>query len=97
MHQIQVLEQSCLGAKHRRRCLRLLSKICKAQRVIPPSYLLQKELIYIGSVLDRGGFSDVSNGEYQGYTVAIKDLKTNKDDPDKTFKACFVDSVHLHF
>ena len=96
-YQMQVLEQSCLDVKLRQRCLRLLSKICKAQRVIPASYLLQKESIHIGGVLDHGGFSEVSDGKYLEYFVAIKDLKTNKDDPDKMFKACSVDLTHLYF
>ena len=84
--QTQVLARSRLDGKPRQRCLRLLSKICKAQRIIPASYILQSEFIHVGSVQDRGGFSEVSDGEYQGFTVAIKDLNTNRGDFDRVFK-----------
>lgn len=72
----------------RRRCLRLLSKICKAQRIIPTSYILQSEFIRVRSVRDVGGFSQVSDGEYLGCAVAIKDLKMKQDDFDVLFKVC---------
>ena len=84
--QTQALPQLRLDDKFRQRGLRLLSKICKAQRIIPASYILQQESIRIGSVRDRGGCSEVSDGEYLGCTVAIKDLKTNRGDFDRIFK-----------
>lgn len=86
--QMQALSELPLDRKLRQRGLRLLSKICKTQRIIPTSYILQKEFIRVGSIQDRGGFSEVSDGEYLGCTVAIKDLKTRKDDFDRIFKVC---------
>ena len=72
--------------KLRQRCIWLLSKICKAQRIIPTSYILRSEFIRVGSAQDSGGFSEVSDGEYLGCTVAIKDLRITKGDFDKLFK-----------
>lgn len=85
-HSTQALAQLRLDDKHGRRCLRLLSKICKSQKIIPASYNFQSELLRIGGVQDCGGFSQVSDGEYLGCTVAIKDLKTSEGDFDKIFK-----------
>ena len=84
--QTQALPQLPLDDKFRQRGLRLLSKICKAQEIIPASYILQQESIRIGSFRDRGGCSEVSDGEYLGYAVAIKDLKVIQDDFDRIFK-----------
>ena len=89
-YQPQVLVQLSLDGKHQQRCLRLLSKICKTQGVVPTSYILQQEFIRVGSVQDRGGFSEVSNGEYLGNPVAIKDLKANNGDFNRTFKVCLI-------
>ncbi|KAF9648137.1 kinase-like protein [Thelephora ganbajun] len=82
----RVLTQSCPDTKLRQRSLLLLSKICKARTIIPSSYVLQKEFISVGRVHYRGGFSDVSNGEYLGCPVAIKCLKVNEEDFDRVFK-----------
>ena len=76
------------------RGLRLLSKICKAQRILPTSYILRDEVIYVGSVHDHGGFAEVSNGEYLGYPVAIKQLKMTRGDPDKIFKVPSINLAH---
>ena len=76
-----------LDDKHGRRCLRLLSKICKSQKIVPASYNFQSQFLHVGGVQDRGGFSQVSGGEYLGWAVAIKDLKTNEGDFDGLFKA----------
>ena len=92
--QTQALPWSCLDEKLRQRGLRLLSKICKAQRIIPASYVLQDEVISIGSVHNHGGSADVSNGEYLGCPVAIKHLKMNKGDPDKIFKVPSINPAH---
>ena len=69
---------------------RLLSKICKAQEIVPASYILQEEFLHVGSVRDRGGFSEVRDGEYLGSTVAIKDLKPNQAGFNKNFKVCLI-------
>ena len=85
-----------LDDKYRQLCLRLLSKICKAQEIIPTSYIFQEEFLRVGSVRDRGGFSEVSDGEYLGYTVAVKDLKPNKAGFNKNFKVSLIHLVHYH-
>lgn len=77
---------SSLDDKLWQRGLRLLSKICKSQRIVPTSYILQSEFIRVRSVRDRGGFSEVSDGDYLGCTVAIKDLKLNEHDFDRLFR-----------
>ena len=61
--QTQALTELPLDGKLRQRGLQLLSKICKTQRIIPTSYILQEEFIHVGSIRDRGGFSEVSDGE----------------------------------
>ncbi|KAF9651394.1 kinase-like protein [Thelephora ganbajun] len=81
-----VLARSCLDDKLRQRGLRLLSKICKARSIIPSSYVLQQELVYIGRVYYRGGFADVSNGEYLGRPVAIKCLRASEGGSNRIFK-----------
>jgi len=93
---MQVLSWSCLDDKLRQRGLRLLSKICKAQKIVPTSYILQDKVTYVGSVHDHGGFADVSNGEYLGYPVAIKHLKMNKGDPNNIFKVTSINLVDRH-
>ena len=84
--QTQVLARSCLDEKLRQRCLRLISKICKAHGIIPASYLLQREFVRIGKIHCHGGFADVSEGEYFGCLVAIKRLKMNEREPDRVFR-----------
>ena len=66
--------------------MRLLSKICKTHRIVPASYVLQQELTRVGVACNRGGFAEVSDGEYLGSRVAIKRLKTNEWDTDESFK-----------
>jgi hypothetical protein len=89
--------RSQLGGKLWQRCLRLLSKICKAQGIIPDSYILRSESIRVGRVQDRGGFSEVSDGEYLGYTVAIKDLRIHEGDFDKVLKVCSINPVYSRY
>ena len=83
--------QSRLDDKLRQRCSRLLSKVCKAHRILPASYLLQLELIRMGRVRGRGGFAEVSDGDYSGFPVAIKRLRTNEGDSGGAFKVRSVD------
>ena len=86
MRQTQVMMRSLLDEKLWKRGLRLLSKICKAQRILPTRYIPRSESIRVGSVRGSGGYSVVSDGEYLGCTVAIKDIKTNGGDFDSIFK-----------
>jgi len=88
----QVLERSTLDDKLRRRCLRLLSKICQARKIIPASYVLQQKLIHSGNVCCHGGYGDVSNGEYLRRPVAIKRLK---GDPERIFKVTPTNLAYL--
>ena len=89
----QVLVQLHLDEKHRQLYLQLLSKVCKAQHIIPTSYILRAEFLRIGSVRDRGGFSEVpSDGEYLGRAVAIKDLKQDNMGFNKNFKVHLITS-----
>ena len=74
--------------------MRLLSKICKAQYIVPAWYILQPELIHVGKPRYRGGFADVSDGEYLERIVAIKQLRTNEGDSDKTFKVSLIALAH---
>lgn len=95
-HHPQVLAQLHLDDKHRQLCLRLLSKICKAQEIIPSSYILQEEFLHVRDVQDRGGFSEVRNGEYLGRAVAIKELKPNRAGFNKNFKVYLIHLAHYH-
>ena len=91
--QTQVLALPCLDDKLRQRCLRLLSKICKARKIVPTSYILQQEPVRVGRACHHGGFADVSNGEYLGDLVAIKRLKMGGDS-DRIFKVLAARLVH---
>ena len=82
----QVLTRSLLKDKLLQRCLRLLSKICEAHRIVPSSYILQEGLIHIRRVWRHGGSADVWDGEYLGCPVAVKRLKVNEFNPDSVFK-----------
>ena len=70
----------------------LLSKICKADNIMPVAYLLRGE-IHIGRVCHRSRFADVSKGEYSGSIVAIKRLRMNKEDYERVFKVPPVNSL----
>ena len=88
--QTQVLARSSLDENLRKRSLRLISKICKAHEIIPASYILQREFIRVGRVYYRGGFADVSKGEYFGRPVAIKRLKMNEGESERAFRVRLV-------
>ena len=81
--------QSRLDKKLQQRSLRLIRRICEARGIIPSSYILQGVHIHFGEIQYHGGFSDVSNGEYQGCIVAIKHLRTNKRGLNEIFKVFF--------
>ena len=61
--------------------------------IVPSSYLLQDDHICTRGVRCRGGFATVSDGMYQGLTVAIKYLKTSEGDTDKIFKVSYLQST----
>lgn len=88
--------QSHLDKKLRRRGLRLIRKICEARGIVPSSYVLQEEHVHVGKMQYHGGFADVSDGVYQGRTVAIKCLKTNRGGPNRIFKVLFVNVTNHH-
>ena len=90
----QVLARSLLKDKLLQRCLRLLSKICKAHRIMPSSYILQEGLIHVRRVYRDGGSANVWDGEYLGRPVAVKCLKVNESNPDNVFKASLINRVH---
>lgn len=90
----QVLARSCLDDGPQHRGLRLLLKICKTHGIIPSSYILRRELIHVGRGYCKGGFAVVSNGEYSGRPVAIKDLETDKGSRDATFKVPSINLAH---
>lgn len=95
--QTQVLVRSCLDDKFRQRSLLLLSKICKAQSIVPGSYILRRELISIGRVSYRGGFADVCNGEYLRSPVAVKCLRMGEGDPNRIFKVSLTNPMHHRY
>ncbi|KAF9790619.1 kinase-like domain-containing protein [Thelephora terrestris] len=82
----QALLRSNLDEKHWRRCIRLIRKISKARGIIPSSYIAREEYIHVGNIHYDRGLTELSDGEYQGRTVAIKRLKVDDKDPRKTFK-----------
>ena len=88
--------QTYLDEKLQQRSLRLLSKICKGQSIIPASYVLQPEFIHVGRVRYRGGFADVSEGEYLGCPIAVKRLRVNEGDSDHAFKVASVNFGVCH-
>ena len=55
--------------------------------MLPASYLLQQVPIHTSSLHRRGGFADVSEGEYLDCHVAIKDLRFGtRDASNRIFK-----------
>ena len=52
--------------------------------------------MHMGEVQYHWGFADVSDGEYQGHTVAIKHLKTSKGGSDRIFKVFFITVTGRH-
>ena len=86
-HYVQVSAMPELNEKLRNQCLHLLYKICKDREILPVSYLLQQEFIHANTLHCHGGFADVSEGDYMGRRVAIKDLRFGtKDGSKKIFK-----------
>lgn len=77
---------SSLDKKYWRPGLRLIRKVSKTQMTVPSSYVLQEECIHTGEDRFEGGSGVVSDGRYQGRTVAIKRLKTSEGDFEKIFK-----------
>ena len=75
------------------RGLRLIRKVSKTRRIVPSSYQLQEESIRTGEVRFEGGSAVVSDGRYQGRTVAIKRLKVNEGDFDRIFKVLSMNVV----
>lgn len=88
---------SYLDNKFRQRSVLLLSKICKAHSIMPTSYLLRLEFIRVERSRYHGGFADVYSGKYLGLPVAIKHLRMNARDSDRTFKVRPIILMHhLH-
>ena len=73
-----------------RRALRLTRKVSKTQGILPSSYLLQTDDIRVGVDRAEGAFGIVSDGEYQGNTVAIKRIKICKGGSGKDFKVSYL-------
>ena len=94
--QIQVLARSPLDDKLRQRGVLLLSKICKAQGIIPTPYVIQWKSIRVGRVRYHGGFADVSDGEYLGSPVAIKCLKPMNEDSDTVLKVFSINPARYY-
>ena len=90
----QVLARSLLKDKLLQRCLRLLSKICEAHRIVPSSYILQEGLVHVRRVWRGGRSADVWDGEYLGRPVAVKSLKVNELNSDSVFKVSWINPVH---
>ena len=86
-HCVQVTALPGLNEKLRNQCLYLSYKLCKDREMLPTSCLLQQELIHAETLHCCGGFADVSEGEYLGRRVAIKDLRFGtRDATDRIFK-----------
>jgi len=84
---MQALTSPELNGNLRKQCLHLLYKICRACELLPASYVLRKELICVGDIHSYGGFADVSEGQYLGRRVAIKNLRFGtRDALDNIFK-----------
>ena len=60
----------------RKKCLKLLYKICGHHALVPKALQITAEYDRMGSALYRGGFADVWKGEHCGREVAVKVLRT---------------------
>ena len=82
----QALALSRLDVNIWLRGLRLIRKVSGTLKILPSSYILPEECVPIGEVrIDRRS-TVVTDGTYQGRTVAIKCLNVNGRDSDRIFK-----------
>ncbi|KAF9651098.1 kinase-like protein [Thelephora ganbajun] len=86
----EALDSAGLGPCIRKKCVKLLSKMCAANALLPRS--LQIELCYDPASIPhcRGGFADVWRGECRGREAAVKVLRVyvKSDLPKMTRRFC---------
>ena len=57
----------------RRRCVRILRRVCGSQQILPRSCILSENISKQGDIaFASGGFADVWKGRYDGNCVCIK-------------------------
>ena len=71
----QALDLPDFQLQLRRRCLRVLCRICGRQGLLPKSLQIPLSYNRLGTPLYRGGYADVWKGEHQGCHVAVKVLR----------------------
>jgi len=72
---VQALNELDLTSRIRKKCVRVLYKICARNALFPRSLRIELRDNRDNIVLYRGGFGDVSKREYQGREVAVKRLR----------------------
>jgi len=88
-HRMQALTLPDLNGDLRKQCLHPLYKSCKACKLLPASYVLQKVHICVVDTCCCSGFADAGEGEYLGRRVTIEHLRFGtKDAFNKILKGC---------
>ena len=71
----QVIGKLDISSSASRKCLRELRTICRAEKILPSSYILPPDLLKIElNPFAKGGFGDVYKATYNGSTVCVKRL-----------------------
>ena len=71
----QALDLPDLQPQLRRKCLRVLCRICGRKALLPKSLQIPLSYNRSGTPLYRGGYADVWKGEHRGCHVAVKVLR----------------------
>ncbi|KAF9789484.1 kinase-like domain-containing protein [Thelephora terrestris] len=71
-----LLDVPDLSPPIRKRCLKLLYKVCGRHAIIPGALRVTVKYDRMGCALYKGGFADVWKGEHSGRHVAVKVLRT---------------------
>jgi len=84
---VQALDEFDLTSRIRKKCVRMLYKMCARNALFPRSLRIELRDNRDNIVRYRGGFGDVSKHEYQGREVAIKRLRIyDTSDPQKVIR-----------
>jgi len=72
----QALDRPDLSLRTRKRCLKLLYRMCGRHALLPKALRILVSYERTGVALYRGGFADVWKGEHCGRDVAVKVIRT---------------------
>lgn len=77
----QALDNLNFAPRVRRKCVKMLYKMCARHALVPGSLHVELPENSVGVVMYRGGFGDVLRREYHGREVAVKALRVYSNSP----------------